>query len=145
VHTTVDGSGNATRFAVEGALVDEAGITLSIDGTRRRFEVHTVGSSTWVNSADGESELVAHSRFRSIGIEESAGGPSAPVPGTVASIEVAVGDAVEAGQCLVVLEAMKVEHQIKAPGSAVVAEVLVAEGDQVDAHELLVRLEDGDS
>ena len=58
------------------------------------------------------------------------------------AVSVAVGDVVDAGQTLVVLEAMKVEHQIRSHRAAVVTEVLVSPGDTVDAHQLLIRLEE---
>ncbi len=63
------------------------------------------------------------------------------MPGTVTVVAVAVGDRVTAGQLLVVLEAMKMEHRITADADAVVAEVPVAVGDSVDAHQVVVVLE----
>ncbi len=63
----------------------------------------------------------------------------APMPGLVKSIHVAVGDAVEAGQRLAVLEAMKMEHALKAPGPGQVAEVLTEAGAQVEAGAPLFR------
>jgi biotin carboxyl carrier protein len=56
----------------------------------------------------------------------------------VTVVSVAVGDTVEEGQTLVVLEAMKMEHRIAAEEPGVVTEVLVAVGDSVDAHQVLV-------
>jgi propionyl-CoA carboxylase alpha chain len=72
---------------------------------------------------------------------EAARGPSSPVPGTVVAVHVAPGDRVGAGQALVVLEAMKMEHRISADVDATVTEVVVSVGDAVDAHEVLVVLE----
>jgi biotin carboxyl carrier protein len=54
---------------------------------------------------------------------------------------VAVGDAVTAGQRLVTLEAMKMEHPVTAPSDGTVAEVRVEPGQQVDEGSLLVRLD----
>ncbi|MHA7873960.1 acetyl/propionyl/methylcrotonyl-CoA carboxylase subunit alpha [Roseivivax sp.] len=68
----------------------------------------------------------------------------APMPGRVAQVLVAAGDAVEAGQRLAVLEAMKMEHGLKAGRAGTVAEVMVAEGDQVEAGAALLRLEEDD-
>ncbi|MCZ7576648.1 MAG: biotin/lipoyl-binding protein [Dehalococcoidia bacterium] len=56
---------------------------------------------------------------------------TAPLSGTVTAVQVAVGDVVEVGQLLVVLEAMKMEHRIVASESGTVREVLVAAGDVV--------------
>jgi len=69
-----------------------------------------------------------------------AGGLAAPVPGTVVAVEVAEGDQVSAGQTLVVLEAMKMEHRITAPVDGLVGSVLVRPGQAVDAHQLLATV-----
>ena len=65
----------------------------------------------------------------------------APMPGTVIALDVGVGDAVEAGQRLVVLEAMKMEHALKAPRAGTVASVAANVGGQVGAGDALVTLE----
>jgi biotin carboxyl carrier protein len=65
---------------------------------------------------------------------------TAPMPGTVLQVRVSEGDAVEAGQVLVVLEAMKMENTVPAPGAGVVAHVLVKPGQQVQRTETLVEL-----
>jgi propionyl-CoA carboxylase alpha chain len=55
------------------------------------------------------------------------------MPGAIVRVRVGVGDPVVAGQPLLALEAMKMEHQVLAPTDGIVAEVLVAPGDQVEA------------
>ena len=57
----------------------------------------------------------------------------APMPGKVIKLAVAEGAEVEAGDVLVVLEAMKMEHELTAPSAGTVAELRVAEGDQVES------------
>jgi 3-methylcrotonyl-CoA carboxylase alpha subunit len=54
------------------------------------------------------------------------------MPGKVLSFNVKPGDEVREGQVLAIMEAMKMEHTIAAPGDGVVAELLYAPGDQVD-------------
>jgi pyruvate carboxylase len=66
---------------------------------------------------------------------------AAPMPGLVASVTVAPGEKVAAGQKLVTLEAMKMESTVYSDKAGTVAEVLVHRGSQVDAGDLLVRLE----
>jgi geranyl-CoA carboxylase alpha subunit len=66
----------------------------------------------------------------------------APITGRVVRVEVAAGDAVEAGQTLVVLEAMKMEHRVQAPRAGTVASVDVAVDDQVDGGKQLCALEE---
>ena len=70
------------------------------------------------------------------------GGQIAPMPGAIRVVAVTVGDQVTVGQTLIVMEAMKMEHTISAPGSATVIEVRCAVGDQVDNGQVLVVLEE---
>ena len=72
----------------------------------------------------------------------AAGVVEAPMPGLVRSVAVAAGDAVSEGDRLAVLEAMKMEHVLRAPRDGVVAEVLAEAGAQVEAGAALVRLEE---
>lgn len=120
------------------------------DGTQARLpqDVPVV----WRVYHDGGSVFVTHGgsqyRFdRVIAVEQAAeqsgaaGNLNAPMPGRVVSVAVAVGDAVEKGQTLIVLEAMKMEHAIKAPADGQVAEVFHSEGDQVADGVELLRLD----
>ena len=65
----------------------------------------------------------------------------APMPGSIRSVNVAVGDAVSQGDRLVVLEAMKMEHSLTAPRDGVVAGIHAAVGDQVQLGACLIQLE----
>jgi acetyl/propionyl-CoA carboxylase alpha subunit len=65
---------------------------------------------------------------------------TAPMPGNVLGVRVVAGDEVEAGQVLVVLEAMKMENNVAAPAAGRVAQVLVIPGQQVQRGETLVEL-----
>jgi 3-methylcrotonyl-CoA carboxylase alpha subunit len=66
----------------------------------------------------------------------------APMPGLVQAVVVAVGDSVKAGDRVVVLEAMKMEHVLRAPRDGVVASVAVTPGAQVTAGALIIALEE---
>ena len=66
----------------------------------------------------------------------------APMPGSVVRVLAQPGDVVGAGDVLVVLEAMKMEHPVRSPHPGVVGEVRVVAGDQVEAGSILVVLED---
>ena len=73
--------------------------------------------------------------------DASAGGKlTAPMPGKLLAFNVSVGDSVVAGQALAVMEAMKMEHTVAAPGKGTVAELLYAPGDQVEEGAPLLRL-----
>jgi 3-methylcrotonyl-CoA carboxylase alpha subunit len=63
--------------------------------------------------------------------EGGSGRLTAPMPGTVVRVLVEVGQSVEAGTPLMLLEAMKMEHTIKAPAAGVISAVNFAAGDQV--------------
>ena len=65
---------------------------------------------------------------------------AAPMPGTILSVNVTAGQKVTSGQVLVVLEAMKMENEIKAPKDATVTSVAVAKGETVDTGATLVTL-----
>jgi propionyl-CoA carboxylase alpha chain len=134
---TVDGHDVAGRvFAVDGD-----GIDIEIDGVRTVFACSSADRSVWVGSPDAQTTLVEVQRFVEPGAAVAAGrGPTAPVPGTIIAVEVAPGDAVTAGQTLVVLEAMKLEHRIRAEADGVVESVPVVVGERVDAHQVLVVL-----
>ena len=64
----------------------------------------------------------------------------APMPGTVLKVNVKVGDSVEAGQTVAVLEAMKMENDIVAPSAGTVASVNVSVGESVNSGDVLVTL-----
>ena len=65
----------------------------------------------------------------------------APMPGRIVKILVAVGDTIQPGQSVVIMEAMKMENELKASGEQIVAAIEVAEGDNVEADAVLVRYE----
>lgn len=64
----------------------------------------------------------------------------APIPGLVTQVMIGVGDEVETGQPLLVLEAMKMQNEIRAPRSGVISSVEVAPGQGVTLHQLLVEI-----
>ena len=71
----------------------------------------------------------------------SANSLTSPMPGQVLQINVAVGDTVDVGDTLLVVEAMKMEHAIKAPVSGTVTQLFCGERDRVDANAVLLALE----
>lgn len=63
-----------------------------------------------------------------------------PMPGTILDIKVSVGDSVESGQVLCVLEAMKMENDIVAPQGGTVASISVSKGDSVEAGQVIITM-----
>ena len=132
----VEASATLVWQRVVDANTDE--VAIEIDGIVRTVSVRIVGSRTWVNSSDGQTEWVEIDRFPAVDTAASAAGPIAPVPGRVVAVNVVNGQSVAAGDVLVVMEAMKMEHRIEALTAGVVSEVLCSVGEQVDAHQVLV-------
>ena len=124
-----------------GADVSPCGVTLTVDGVTRRYAVQRVGSVAYVDGPDGATRLVEEERLPVAADQVAEGSALAPMPGSVVRVAVAVGDQVVAGQILVVLEAMKMEHPVHAGTAGTVMEVDVAEGDQVETGRILAIVE----
>ena len=90
----------------------------------------------------GPVQLVALPRFPDPTAALAHGSLLAPMPGSVLRIGAAVGDTVTAGQPLIWMEAMKMEHTVVAPGDGVLVELNVEPGQQVEVGAVLARVED---
>jgi pyruvate carboxylase subunit B len=148
----------------DGVHIDGEGVNAhaeQIDGTPVRLvtvgeEVHRVvvrpGASRglytlWLDGYRFEVEALDE-RTRAIRELSGAGaGPSgpaplkAPMPGLIVRINVQVGDAVQAGQGLVVMEAMKMENELRATAAGKVKSIVVSQGTAVEKGALLIELE----
>ena len=102
------------------------------DGVRRAFAVAIHADDVYVDSALGPVRLQRVARFVDPAEQVAAGSLLAPMPGSVVRIAVALGDTVTAGQPILWLEAMKMQHQINAPADGVIAELPVSAGQQID-------------
>jgi propionyl-CoA carboxylase alpha chain len=110
-------------------------------GVERAFDVASYGDQVFVDSPLGPVQLTALPRFPDPNDAVAHGSLLAPMPGSVVRVGAAVGDTVTAGQPLIWLEAMKMEHTIAAPEDGVLAELNVAAGQQVEVGATLARLE----
>jgi propionyl-CoA carboxylase alpha chain len=126
---------------VVGAAPDHA--VLEVSGVRYRFDVARAGDAVWVDSAFGHVVLAPVPRLPLPAVISEPGSLVAPMPGNVVRIGAGRGERVRSGQPIVVLEAMKMEHQIVAPADGLVSDVRVALGDQVRAGDVLAIV-DGD-
>jgi len=120
-------------------------IDVEIGGRRLRARVTRDRDRLIVHGPHGDLSFTERPRFDLPGTGDAAGGFVARMPGKVIELRVRVGDPVRAGDTLVVLEAMKMEHPMRASGDGVVREVRVAEGDQVVAGALLLVVESEDT
>ncbi|MEU8850567.1 acetyl/propionyl/methylcrotonyl-CoA carboxylase subunit alpha [Streptomyces sp. NPDC048564] len=129
------------EYAPRGsATVTDGRVSVTLDGVRHTFDLAALPDGTWLGR-DGDAWHVrdhdpvaasltgaAHSGADSL---------TAPMPGTVTVVKVAVGDEVAAGQSLLVVEAMKMEHVISAPHAGTVAELDVTPGTTVAMDQVL--------
>jgi propionyl-CoA carboxylase alpha chain len=140
--TTVEWFGG---YAVDGHEVVAAGsdsVTLETDGVRTTYSIAVNGLAVDVDSAQGHVRLTRVPRFVDPAEAVASGSLLAPMPGTVVSVNVEAGQAVTAGQPVLVLEAMKMQHTVKAPTDGVVTQIDVKAGAQVAAGEVLAVVEE---
>ncbi|MFI6230049.1 acetyl/propionyl/methylcrotonyl-CoA carboxylase subunit alpha [Micromonospora echinospora] len=112
-------------------------VVLDVDGVRRAYRVHRVGPEVFVDGPDGATGLTELPRLPLPTAELAVGSLLAPLPGTVTRRHVEVGRRVTAGDLLLTLEAMKLEHPVLAPVDGVVTDLPVPAGGQVETGAVL--------
>ena len=117
---------------------DDKSISLEIDGHRISSQVTKSDDQVIVKMPWGNVSLEAVPRFVLPGSEEVIGGLIAPMPGKVVDLKVKVGDKVSKGDPVVILEAMKMEHQVNAPEAGRVKEIYIKKEQQLDNGALLM-------
>ncbi|WP_017616445.1 acetyl/propionyl/methylcrotonyl-CoA carboxylase subunit alpha [Nocardiopsis salina] len=146
-HTTDEGHELTSSYRTSGGsyLPEQEGVrvlsarpghvVLEADGVRRGFDVHVHPGSDHVHveSALGPLTLVPVDPLPAPEAVVDPGALPAPMPGTVTSVGVTVGEKVAEGQTLLRMEAMKMEHRVTAPAAGAVREIPVAEGQKVSA------------
>ncbi|MET9820984.1 biotin carboxylase N-terminal domain-containing protein [Streptomyces sp. NPDC006349] len=131
-----------TGLTAEGVHVVQAGpdrVVLEADGVRRRFDIARYGDRIHVNA----TALTALPRFPDPTAQHAPGSLLAPMPGTVVRVAEGLteGTTVQAGQPLLWLEAMKMEHRITAPVTGRLTALPAAPGQQVEVGALLAVVE----
>lgn len=132
--------------SVEGVELVEhtpTSVTLDDNGIRRIFTVSSYGSAVFVDSALGPVRLIRAPRFTDPTDQVAAGSLLAPMPGSVIRVAAAQGDTVTAGQPILWLEAMKMEHTVTAPADGVLTELNVQQGQQVEVGAVLAVVSEG--
>ncbi|MFB7663276.1 biotin carboxylase N-terminal domain-containing protein [Kitasatospora sp. NPDC056138] len=112
-------------------------VTLRTDNLTRTFEIAVHGDTVHLDSPLGAVVLTALPRHPEPAVHTDPGALLAPMPGTVVRIAVAPGEQVAAGQPLLWLEAMKMEHRVCAPTDGLLTELRVSPGQQVELGTLL--------
>ena len=126
------GTGSKAEMAIEGNPFRQCAVTPTKEGF-------------WV-TVGGETVFLSLTRTKPRKKAQGSGGaPTSPMPGVVVRVEVRAEQRVEKGAPLVVVEAMKMEHVIRASFDGAVTNVLVGAGDRVDGGQELVQLEKAES
>ena len=117
---------------------EESGIDIEIDGRRFYSKVTQDSKTIVIHMPWGNAVLEILPRFILPGNELESGGLVAPMPGKVIDLKVKVGSKVKKGDTLVILEAMKMEHQVKASEDGKVSKLLIKKDDQLENGALLM-------
>lgn len=128
---------------VAGELAADGSLAVRLDG--RRLSARAIFDGRRLTLlADGRETVLDLVDPRAVATGEGTGGGRvvSPMPGTVVAVSVALGDRVEKGRALVVVEAMKMEHTLRAPRDGVVARIAAAAGDLVAEGVELVVLDE---
>lgn len=142
-HCSLDG----TEFPIDVVLVRPNQFSLIIAGISYDVKRETTAQEThvWVGStkykADARDPRSLQSRRKPPGEAEGARKILAPMPGKIVRILVAEHDAVEAGQGVAVVEAMKMQNELKSPKQGTVQRIFVTSGASVSAGDVLLIVE----
>jgi len=116
-------------------------IDLSLDGTPMSVFFAWEANTFWLQDLGTQIKIVDQ-RLQSSAVQSvnASNAIRAPMHGRVVQIEAIDNDSVSAGQLLVIMEAMKMEHHLLAPSDARIGQILVRAGDQVVSGQILITL-----
>ncbi len=147
-HVSIVGSPQGATAVVDDgephtltASVADGEVTVVLDGSRSSYTVSRSGSSLWLSGAVGTWSVTVAPEVSVRGDDAHAGDAEivSPMPGSVIAVGPVDGAQIRAGETVVVVEAMKMEHALTAPTDGTV-ELLVGVGDQVRVDQLLARV-----
>ena len=118
-----------------------SGIDIEVNNSRFFSKVTRDNENIVIHGPWGDALFTILPRFTLPGSEAIAGGLVAPMPGKVVDLKVKAGSKVKKGDTLVILEAMKMEHQVKAPEDGKISKVLIKKEDQLENGALLMVLD----
>ena len=145
VQLTIDG----VPYDVDIVMAENGSCSIIHDGKSYNTELirkeggksYTVNAHYQSYNIDIIDSQAKYLRMRKGGEEKQQDKIVSPMPGKIVSIPVAVGDRLESGDIVVVIEAMKMQSNYKVSAPCVVKEILVKEGDSVNANQLVMTLD----
>ncbi len=140
----VEWYGGRDGYSVDGLAILDASptsVTVERDGVATTYAVAITGTDVDVDAPTGHRALTIVPRFSDPADAVASGSLLAPMPGTVVGVVVQQGQQVDAGQPMLVLEAMKMQHTVTAPAAGTVTQLDVRAGAQVAAGEILAVVE----
>jgi len=114
---------------------------IKIDGRVFVAEVEEIGGSETANSAATRATTPQTTTPLPAVIHEGSNSITAPMPGKIVSVQVSKGKEIKAGDTVIILEAMKMEQEIKSSLSGTVKDILVSAGDTVKKEQALLVVE----
>lgn len=120
-------------------LFDDSSYMVDVVGEGSQYTVYTRGSFREIPLYNDESLL--HESLKGGGAMGASDSLKSGMPGKIVDIMVSEGQSVEAGQPLLIMEAMKMENEMKASHACVIKEVCVNKGDSVESGALLIKFE----
>ena len=119
-------------------LVEEVGEILG--GVQASKTISTFVNKDNANINNNNEKQISNKPQDSIPIDENAISIKAPMPGTILSFNVSVGDTVSEGQVLAILEAMKMENELVSPASGKVKSIHVEKGSSVVENQIILQI-----
>ena len=126
--------------------VDGSTLWMELNAETRQYTIAAYDDVIWISDRGDTWEVHQEPQLQAARHADATAGPVvAPMPGSVTAVHVRHGDAVSVGQTLVVLEAMKMEHQVVARTEGLVTDVAVRAGDHVEMEQtlLVIKTQDG--
>lgn len=135
------------KFEIEACRLSDSLLSVAIGGELMRVFVAEHNGKTYINISgrtftfDDAITQVQRQKSGRSGVGLAPGAISSPMPGNVIKLLVKEGDTVKEGQSLVIVEAMKMENEIRSPSNGVVKKINFAVGNLVEAGAPIVELE----
>lgn len=138
---------NQKEYRVKDLLLQGCHLSFAIDESRISMYIFKDADRSYI-SFNGECYIIERVKAAKAGTKgaaaQLASSVSSPMPGLLVKLPVAIGTKVSAGQTLAIVEAMKMQNELRAPRDGVVEKIHFKEGVQVDAFQVIVELESSD-